>query len=135
MKLKWRLRVVAAERAETFARFQIQGKLKDNHGVRTSRRGGLYLRPKLEVKQAKGFTRDYQVVAWNDLAEEIADSVSDGDIVQLSGEIQLQKSTVSGKWEYLFAARRFELVEQALQNNLEAVKDAFDAYEIDDVPF
>jgi len=126
---------VAAERAETFARFQIQGKFKDDHGVRTSSRGTSYLRPRLEVKQAKGFTRDYQVVAFGDLAEEIGDSASEGDIVQLSGEIQLQKNTVSGKWEYLFAARRFELVEQALQNNLEAVKDAFDAYEIDDVPF
>ncbi len=127
---------MSAEPIGTYATFTIQGRLKRNTGVQISAKGTSYLRPKLEVAQ-KGntFTRDYQVVAFGDVAEEIGDNASDGDIIQLAGEIQLQKNQKSGFWEYVLVARSFKMIEQALQNNIEAVKEAFDATEDDAIPF
>jgi len=134
---------MTAERAETYARFQIQGKVIEDAynptpdgalAVNTSKNGNSYLRLGLEALVGK-YPRKYFIMAYMELADEIGSAARVGDIIQLSGQIELKRNEQKGTWEYTFTARKFALVDQALQNNIEAVKDAFDAADTTDIPF
>lgn len=124
-----------SKRADTFTKFQFQGKLLENPAVQTSAKGNSYSRVKLECGVGpQKYPRKFLAVAFGDTAEEIARGSAQGDIILLSGSIEPQRRQ-DGTWDNSFVAKSFKLVEQALQNDMAAVKDAFDAQEDDGVPF
>lgn len=125
-----------SKRADTYAKWQIQGKVKDQHDLRTSANGNSYMRVKLEAGVGpQKFTRSFLGVAFGQTAEDIANGSAQGDIIQLSGEIQPQKNDKTGYWENSFIVRSFKLIEQALQNNPELVDSAIGAADDDEIPF
>jgi len=124
------------KRAETYARWQIQGKVKDHHDLRTSANGNSYMRVKLEAGVGpQKFTRSFLGVAFGQTAEDIANGSAQGDIIHLSGEIQHQKNEKTGYWENSFIVRSFKLVEQALQNSPELVAAAMAEADDSSIPF
>ncbi len=124
-----------SKRADTFTKFQFQGKLLENPAVQTSAKGNSYSRVKLECGVGpQKFPRKFLAVAFGEIAEQIADGSAQGDIILLSGSIEPQRRQ-DGTWDNSFVAKSFKLVEQALQNSPELVDAAMGAADDDSIPF
>lgn len=120
---------------ESCARFQFIGWISDTSGVKTSQNGNSYARVKIKAKVGvKGFDRNFWCIAFGDVSEKVG-AAGLGDFIQVAGEIEPKKNDRTGQWEQTFIIRSYKLINAAPENVVDMVKAAFDAQEMDDVPF
>lgn len=121
---------------DTYAHFKIQGKVKEELKLQTSSKGSSYLRFQVRAGQGPNkYPRSYFLIAFGDVAEQIARTAKRDDVVVVVGELQINKNETRGLWETTYVVRRCEVVEHSVNNNVDMLKEAFDATEEDGIPF
>jgi hypothetical protein len=118
------------------AEFRIVGRVDSTPILKVSAKGNNFLKPTIKVKAGpKSFERKWFIIAFGEIAEDFSLKVKCNDVVEVKGELQVQKNKVTERWETSYIMREFKVLAEAPENDMQNIQEAFGAADISDVEF